>query len=352
MPTPMTRIHMTFAASFRRLVLAALKLTLSGLAVILLLLLSFEAAAYVMLPSIVAGSRAQSVGGERILFVSQGAFVNRSGYFNFKPNNVIREVAYYPDGDGFSVEADCQFESDSLGFLSNAVSYEESEILLLGDSFAQGSGGCAWLPRLAPGARQKVYSAAVLGTGVKHWRNILTDLETLARPKKVLIIFITHDFFRTDWVFDNSQLACLSDRTECNGQFWYPLSDDMGRVAAQRYALRKPGVRKLGLSKLWKYYFPASSALLSALTSTTMHDSLAIVADLAREYPLKLIWVNQKDEAGAPDARTVLLWERLKPYDVVKCHIPSKGFLKRDGHPNSHGYDLLKGCVQRVVDDW
>jgi hypothetical protein len=341
-----------YAILFSRRLLLALKLVLSALGCFGFLLLCFEAAAYVMLPTLAEGSRAEAVGGERILFVSAGAFVNRNGYFNFSPNREIREVAYFPDGDGFSLEADCTFRSDRRGFLSNAVSYEESEILLLGDSFAQGSGGCAWLPRLAPEMRQKLYSAAVLGTGVKHWRNILADLETLTRPKKILVIFITHDFFRSDWVFDQSQLECLSRRAACDGQFWYPLSDDMDQAAARRYALRKSGIGKFGFSKAWRYYFPASSALLTALTSRTLQESLAIVADLARAYPLKLIWVNQKSEVDGPEARTIFLWERLGRFDLAKCHIPTEGFLERDGHPNSHGYEVLKGCVERAVDGW
>jgi hypothetical protein len=337
----------------------ALKFALIGVLSCIVLVIAFEAAARLVLPDLVASWRALAFGDHRVLFVSPGAFENKAGYFAFRPDSEIREVAYYPTADGrFTVESDCTFASDRLGFLSNTVAYEDSEILLLGDSFAQGSGGCAWLPALAPVVRPRLYSAAVLGTGVAHWRNILAYLERIKKPDKVLIVFITHDFYRGDWVFPRPQLACLAGSGPCRGQFWYPVSDGMAEVAAERYALRSPRLGKSGMSKFLRYHLTAGFTLFEKLKrglereSQTLQESVGIVTDLARRYPLKLIWVNEKSEVGGPGPRTRLVWRKLNGLDVTRCPIPAEGFLERDGHPNAQGYGVLKDCVERVVRAW
>lgn len=323
------------------------------------LVLSFEVAAHLVMPELVANWRALAFGDRRVLFISPGAIRDRAGYFNFRPDADIRAVTYYPNGKGrFTVEDDCTFTSDRLGFLSNTIAYQDSEILLLGDSFAQGSGGCAWMPRLAPDVRSRIYSAAVLGTGVKHWRNILRDLERLKKPTKILIVFITHDFFRDDWLFAQAQLDCLSNRGDCTGQFWYPVSDGMAKIAAERYALRNPALGRSGVTKFLRYHLIASFTLFEKLkrrmesASQIFEESVGIVTDMAKRYPLKLIWVNEKSEVEGPGPRTRLLWKRLEALDVTRCAIPADGFLPRDGHPNAKGYDVLKACVERVVRNW
>jgi hypothetical protein len=342
-----------------RSLLSLLKISAIAIVFCLVLVVGFEAAARLLLPDLVGSWRALAFGGQRILFVSEGAFENKAGYFNFAPNSRIRELAYYPEEKGgFSVEYDCTFLSDRLGFVSNTIPYEDSTVLLLGDSFSQGSGGCPWIPRLEPDVRSQVYSAAVLGTGVKHWRNILTDLERVKKPEKILIVFITHDFYRDDWLHGQSQLDCLSGAGECRGQFWYPISDGMPELAAQRHALRAPGIGDLSTSRFWRQHFIATFTLIKKLRrrvekdSQLLQDSVRIVSDLAAKYPLRMIWVNEKSEADEPGPRTLRLWKSLEGIDVTRCPIPRTGFLVRDEHPNASGYDVLKKCVEGAVRSW
>jgi hypothetical protein len=341
------------------LAIRALKFALIGVLSCVVLVIAFEAAARLVLPDMVASWRALASGDYRVVFVSQGAFENKAGYFTYRPDSEIREVAYYPDAtNDFTLEYDCTYASDRRGFLSNTVAYENSEILLLGDSYAQGVGGCAWLPRLAPAVHARIYSAAIMGTGVAHWRNILADLQRIKPPKKILIVFITQDFYRDDWIFAAPQLACLAGRGPCRGQFWYPISEGMAELAAERYALRRPRIGKSGMSKLLRYHLTAGFTLFERLKrgmegeSRSLSESVSIIKNMARRYPLKLIWVNEKGEAGGPGPRTRLVWRKLEGLDVTGCNIPSKSFLQRDAHPNAKGYDVLKDCVERVVANW
>jgi hypothetical protein len=323
------------------------------------MILGLEAATRLLLSGQVASWRAVAFGDQRVSFISRGAFQNRAGYPAYRPDSEIREVAYYPDSDGtMTREYDCTYRSDRLGFLSNSIRYEEAEILLLGDSNAQGQGGCAWLPRLSHDVRSRVYSTAVFGHGVKHWRNVLVDLEKIRTPPKVMIIFITDDFFRTDWVFDDAQLACITGDGDCRGMYWHPLSDNMAEQATETYARRDPGSRTADLKSLTKYHLIATYTLLRMIVGRqqverrTFGDSLEILGAIADKYPLKLIWVNEHGETAGPGPRTRLLEKRLQRFDVTRCSIPLQGFLPRDRHPNRQGYDVLKSCVEQVVRGW
>src|SRR6185437_78725 len=95
---------------------------------------------------------------------------------------------------------------------------------------------CAWIPRLDPGIRSRLYSTAVLGLGVLHWNHIISDLTKLKKPNKILIVFIADDFFRTDWTYTTAQLACVEERGDCAGSFWYPVSGNLSEIAARRRA--------------------------------------------------------------------------------------------------------------------
>jgi hypothetical protein len=223
------------------------------------IIFGLEVATRFLLAGQVTSWRAVAFGDQRVSFISRGAFQNRAGYPAYRPDTEVREVAYYPDSNGtMTREYDCTYRSDQLGFLSNSIRYAEAEILLLGDSNTQGQGGCAWLPRLEHDVRSRVYSTAVFGHGVKHWRNVLIDLEKMRTPPKVMITFITDDFFRTDWVFDDAQLACISGNGDCQGMYWHPLSDNMAEQAAERYARRNPSSGTADLKALTKYHLIAT----------------------------------------------------------------------------------------------
>ncbi len=339
----------------------ALRVAGVALLALILLIAGFELAVRVVMPDVVTNWRAKTFGGGRVIFISKGAFENAVGYFKYSANERIRELAYYPDEQGrLTVEYDCAYDSDELGFLSNSINYRDAEILVLGDSFTQGQGGCAWNSRLAPETRSRMYSAAVMGQGIRHWRNILADLEQIKKPKKILIIFITTDMKRDDWVFGERKLSCLSGRKECRNEYWQPISDRMDELAAKRYALRSSGNIDMGKSTFLKYHLAATYSLIAKLKAQQSaedeykrySEAIEIVSDIAGKYPLKMIWVNRKEEVEEPSQETIRIWQKLKGIDVTRCNIPPEGFLPRDGHPNASGYEVLKNCVENVVRSW
>jgi hypothetical protein len=322
----------------------------------ILSIFGFETAARLLLPEQVAAQRANFFGDERYGFISRGALANKTGYVNFRPESTVRIVAYYPAAIGkLTQEYDCTYRSDRLGFVSNTVDYRAADILLLGDSNTQGDGGCEWIPRLDPGVRSRIYSTAVMGLGVLHWSHIVSDLTKFKNPKKILIVFVTDDFFRGDWVYNSAQLECVEGRRDCSESYWYPISGSLSEVAARRYAER---TTPKGLAQFVKLHLIATYSVYKILKDpapeqgSVFKRSLSIVSDLAHEYDMKLLWVNEKGDIDLSSARAQALARGLGGLKVSRCEIPRGGFLPRDPHPNASGYDVLKTCVEQIVHSW
>jgi hypothetical protein len=334
------------------------RLSVGLCALALVTLVGFELGARLILPEKLAGWREHIFGVPRYVFYTAGSFQNKAGYTKYAPNAVIREIAYYPDGSGrMTPEYDCTYRSDRLGFLSNHVDYEASDILLLGDSFAQGQGGCEWISRLDPAVRSRVYSTAVMGFGAPNWRSVVADLKNLKQPRKVLIVFITDNFVRADWQFTDGQLDCLNGRGDCAGYSAYPISENMSEVAAQRHTARY--APKAGVALYLKSYLIASYGLYKILSAESavaqqvlLKPGLDIVLEWTRRYDVKFLWVNETGDMELTGARAQALARGLAGQDVTRCRIPRDQFLPRDGHPTAAGYDVLKGCVEDVVRRW
>lgn len=334
----------------------------------------FEIAARLLFQDAISQWRLQPFGGPEIQFMSRGAIGVPRAYTAFAPNAVIRVVSYYPDSENkVTKEYDCAFNSDQNGFISNEGDYQESEILLLGDSFTAGWGGCEWVPRLASDVRSRIYSAAINGTGPITWDRIVSDLASIREPRRLLVIFITDDFFRGDVVHPKAQIECLKGTANCSRQFVFPVTDDMADVAAQRYADRVASVAtaaaaegnadRISAAKLRRQlldYLPATRMLVRTLRGQAYREedvfrrSVKSIVALSVKYDLKLLWVNEKREVRSDARDTRLVREALHNAGLraTSCHIPLSGFLPRDNHPNKVGYDILKGCVERLVRDW
>jgi hypothetical protein len=320
--------------------------------------LLFEVLAQVFLPNQVEVLRRRAVGDDRILFLSKSSYVDFDGYYKFRPNSEYVEIAYYPDMHGkLTKEYECSYRSDDLGFLSNAIPYRDATVLLMGDSFAQGQGGCEWMSRLSPSARARVYSAAVQGHGFAHWERIVADLSRLKQPDKVLVVFTTDDFYRSASQIGRSQTDCLDSVVQCSGHYWYPIGDAMEQTARTRLLRRRaPGFQDM--SAAIKLKFPAAYGVLRMITgregatSGNFSRSTRIISDFAEKFDLRLVWIRSRYAADAPREKAIEHFFSSKKLSLTNCLLPSDGYLTRDGHPNAKGYDVLRDCVDEVVGGW
>jgi hypothetical protein len=324
------------------------------------LVVAFEIAARAFLPSQVEAFRRRGVGDDRALFVPKFSYVDMNGYYKISPNMQYVEVAYYPDGHGnVTKEYQCAYQSDALGFLSNSVTYERASVLLLGDSFAQGQGGCEWMSRLSSETRARLYSAAIQGHGFAHWEKIVADLSQLRKPQKILIVFTTDDFYRALSQAGESQIRCLNGIVKCTSDYWYPISDAMDETARERLEQRHRGHSLFVDPKAsLKGMFPASFGLLRIVggyeraPALNFANSVRILADFSKAFDLRLIWIRDREPGEKSREEAVAAALAAGGLAATHCSLPSDGYLPRDGHPNSKGYDELRNCVEKVVADW
>ena len=294
-------------------------------------------------------------------FMAVGTLENKPGYPGFRAHSEVRHLAYFPTQNGtYTPEFDCRFRSDEHGFLSNLVRYQESETLVLGDSFTVGVGGCDWISDLSHSTRASTYFAAFPGYGAMHWIKVLNHLEAQHKPQRVLIVFITDDFFRGDWVYPQEQIDCVSLLAACGGTlFYFPAVGDMATIAFERAAAhRQFQTAWIRFKEGTKQHLVATYTLWRMLTqrahrpANTIEDSIAAVREIASRYPTKLLWVNERGEARRGDGRTAMVARALRGLDVENCGIPDNEFLPRDNHPNAKGYGRLRACVDRIAGEW
>jgi hypothetical protein len=213
------------------------KFVLGFVVCIIISILCFELAARFFLPDMIAVWRGLPFGDGAIQFVSAGAVQNIDGFPTYRSNADVRLVVFYPDGNGNPVkEYDCSFRSDQNGFVSNEIEYSRAKVLLLGDSFSVGFGGCEWVSRLKTDFKKKVYVAAHGGFGPIVWKNVVSYLEEKKRPEKILIVFVTDDFFRPGWLYSRTQLNCINFKAECEAHWLFPITANMAEVARDRIA--------------------------------------------------------------------------------------------------------------------
>jgi hypothetical protein len=335
---------------FRRSLVVALS-SVAGVAL-------FEALAALLLPGQVAVVRNSAIGDGRVMYFSANALANRPGYYNFTPNMTHREVAYYPDSSGkMTVEYDCRYSADDLGFVSNAVAYVDSEVLLLGDSFAQGQGGCPWMPKLPASVRRSLYSAAVFGTSFESWQSIVDHLSAIKPPARLLIVFVTDDFFRKGGPQASQQIDCLQPGGDCSGQYTQRIVDDMPTHAAMVLDQRKSPSMFENPRRFLAAMFPASVGVIRTIKRTPerlLEGQLKALEGLFRRAETRLVWVELPEELKSDDARRHAVKDGLEKLGLsyTHCSLPEDRLLPRDRHPNAKGYDVLMRCVLTAMEGW
>lgn len=300
---------------------------------------------------------------DRLFFMSPGALVTREGFYNFKTDSTIREMAYYPASTSkLTQEYDCSYQSDSLGFLDNKIAYEQAGTLVLGDSFLQGQGGCAWVTALPDTIRDHTYFAGALGYGVHQWDAVLGFLEARKKVQKLVVIFIGEDFFRSKTLIPQFQFDCLSETISCGrGHKFLPINQYMDQIIAAHEYRRLKAPQPIE-ARMRAYYAGRQNEWGVKLLVDTLKgyytmneqaaEARAIVDRWASRYELTLIRVSTKDEAmnrHLPNAHSRLIRNYLSDYNPHECLLDADGYMPRDGHPNAKGYAQLRECVATLL---
>jgi len=321
----------------------------------------------------------------RYLFITPGSFENVSdNLWVYGKSKDIREVAVYGFSgqqdlpfSGFRIEYDCRLSSNNLGFLQARDFFPGDEaLLILGDSFAAGQGGCPWMHQLeARNPELPILNGGLMGTGIASWPYVLDYVEADAgvRVQSIVIIAISNDFKRRRWIWDSKQLGCLNEGRCEDGAYWNLLgkdetADSLLSRAAQAGLQRHGDVSLMAAITHWlkrnSYVFTFAEnakgriwggGVGGAPAASEPHpDALTALArfrDL--DLPIAVLLIPQRDEAalGEKNADSLMAERLLQQYSLAYswCDLASEDYMPLDGHPNKAGYEKIGLCLEQLL---
>ena len=322
---------------------------------------------------------------QRYLSMSQHAIQNEEStdtpFWKYSSNSEIRTVATYADIFGAHIEYDCKFRSNEFGLTDTGSVEHPTRLLVLGDSFTDGQGGCPWLTastvksdpvlshlNLLNGGRQ--------GAGVTTFEAILNYLESKLIIEHVIIIAISNDFKRSDPVTWDTNNDCFK-HLKCSGEdFVHFIPNGSSDAFLIEQALKRRKQKKTSIGRELQRYsftyrvFQEYKNIVGQIkklpknkkgnaSETHYQSNFNSIIRMHERYPnLEVILIPQRDEVGLlgrknSDSQVV---ERFLSVNSVKhrwCNISADDYMPIDGHPNKQGYLKLFECLKasaRTID--
>lgn len=317
--------------------------------------------------------------GNRFLFIEPYSFENKSDDFWAYRENAAFEVAALYDFGGYGIflEYRCTYRTNNLGLVQDTdFKPGTTALLIMGDSFTEGHGGCPWFYNLEKELEGlSVVNGGLQGTGFKQWVALLEYLhERGVSTNGIVIIAIPDDFFRPEYTWPQNYLDCLNLKDECDPRnVWGPLEHpgDTGRLVyatKERYSKRFSDKHDKSAFTHWlrhKLYLAkfgelAWSILYGANQLRSEHELPSYTMDAintiraAAKGKFELILVRQKDEVGLRtlNNRSLVARAALKDAGIEwsECRLTQGDFMEFDGHPNTDGYRKISACAREAIE--
>lgn len=288
--------------------------------------------------------------------------LDNKGFWTYRPNiSVDSSATYYFSNRNGWLEYRCKFKTNKFGLVdTNYDNQKQVDLLVLGDSFLEGQGGCPWLVREK--IAEKDYSKIIIngglyGTGIENFLLLFNWLEPQVKIKNLMIVAISNDFKRElnpDWIKGNllkekGDLIFRANDAELlkiGGEFYRSASkkivtklDDNLRYYSTTYRLFR------------KLFLAFSADKKGQNNSAAFEKNFSALRELRRKNPgLKIILIPQRDEVGLLglknlDSKIVEKFLKDEGFKFSRCELDLSDYLKVDGHPNKQGYAKISQCL-------
>lgn len=315
---------------------------------------------------------AESIGGRYYLISgSNGVFKNVADIFTYKENSEITHRVWYETENGFTNEYSYQLRTNNLGLAQNFdVDRGKESLLILGDSFTEGTGSIPWFNSFAkkfPDKTLQLVNGGILGTGFQHWLSLDDYLEELGfKFSKRIIIFISDDASRKQWVFPQGTIQCVEDWRTCEGWETFlgipPPEEELDFLNKIKTYRANSKYVEGNLKESLKALFPATTDvyryLVRGVSSKASED---VMRKLLDEYEDNLIFIHipMKHELNTGyDSDGVKVQAMIRAsggtlYDgMTECGFELGDYYVNDEHFNPEGYGKLSDCVLGIYRDW
>lgn len=309
-----------------------------------------------------------------IFFDGRGTiFRNQEDIYTFVPNNDIRLVSVYLFSDHHNVEYDYRFRTNNFGLVQNSdISPGRNSLFVVGDSYTQGQGAEPWFRLIELEIAKRGYqgiNGGLMGTGFEQWLKLGSYLQ--ARDivvRKVVVMFISDDFYRPVWNFAPARLQCLASWDKCGREegplYRLPPTEDFFSWTSQ-LKRQRPSFTKTWLKEHVAKVLPATINIYNYIRKKTMDmtssapdQSRSAIAEFVNRYGREnVIFVHlpQKHEFPEPNelGKKLRQWIQEaggKLFDGFKlCQLTTSDYHTNDQHPNSSGYAKIASCVTSAV---
>jgi hypothetical protein len=272
------------------------------------------------------------------------------------------------------VEYDASLTTNNAGLVQQRnIEPSKNYTVIVGDSFTQGLGSRPWFYDLEEDLPEyPLANLGVMATGVAHWAKALNWFEEyVANVDKVVIIFVTDDFFRANWVAkgtDDSVFFCYEGK--CPKAFakfdergpnalieeWYQsmlgsLLDDNEQIKEViRAAVVKARVGRF-LIDLKRSLFPSRNSNTLELNKKSLQELIRLHnVTVALHLPEKAEAYENRWSADSLEVRAFIAKTGLTYIDGIdRCQLTSDHYYSFDSHPNASGYKKIKDCVAEML---
>jgi hypothetical protein len=302
------------------------------------------------------------------LFMSKPALQDQETAFGFKENTLVREAAVTWYGSRFDIIYDTSFTTNTIGLVQKKPFDPKKEALVLvGDSFTQGSGAVPWFYRLEEqwqNSRYQLINLGIMGTGIEQWQVMLRWFASLGKMKHIFICFITDDWKRRRCVVRDNQESTgfnfipWSRRKQIvNNLTIYYIDKDLSREGLLHQAeIIRNNDRQFSLKKFFKSYQMIESIItrkaFDLKQDRIIHNNKLIFEQIVADYGrqnISLFHIPERGEAmqgtyspGGQEIREFILSQHLVYIDgLALCGLTAGDYHEQDGHPNASGYEKI-----------
>jgi hypothetical protein len=293
-----------------------------------------------------------------------------------------------------SIEFDVKYRTNDLGFVDHQDYLPPRpppagarRYAFAGDSFVEGMGAEPWVPRLRDrlreaGADIEIYNLGLMGASLQHVRALLKSTAAEVPITDILIIVISNDFYRPNWVplVTGDEVRFCRDPEACPGNGFTRLASYEASQEELIQRSRDLRAAQLGVGEdvpLWRRLIRKSELIrvvrrsarqlsrrISGESPATdlenpadLQDNLAALVGVRSDFPdlpIHLVRVPQKEEVV--QGRYTLDVERearaanIEYFPALTaCPWTVDMFYPRDAHPNERGYAHLTRCVANYL---
>ena len=315
------------------------------------------------------------------LFNQGKVFKNIENFFTYHPNQKIKSNTYYYKDGKFIKVYSYDIVTNNLGLVQkNNITFGETSILILGDSFTEGQGSSSWIDYFDGYYKNfQIINGGLLATGFMQFGLLENYLSNIINIKKVLVLFIGDDIRRDIYQINEQGLSCLENYKLCTlreleGFYGFPLTkknpeEFLHKLKKTRDVNKKNNLLtfktfrraiKSKLSNLYIFKIPIGFLRSNFYKSKNIKikKNFEAIDQLITKYGENIYFVKltMKDEIIAKKKSYETIYvekhilSRTKNYYECNFNNDLSNFYVYDSHPNNKGYRNLFNCILKILE--